>query len=302
MSVAGAQSGDTSLEYAKRMNARLEDSYTFRLSDLDKGIDIIFDTPWGSWQPYIPEFLKFDVRVNIQTPEGLKKALDTQARLADFGRWIAWEQLAVAQVELEGKEANLAILKDMKANPLQANLQVDGAKAQYDLAEAEVLQAKAKLDAVQAGTSKEDLAAAQAQLQQAEAANKGLQVRIEKMTLRSPRNGVVLSRDIRLGEMALPGRTLMTIGDLDQATLTVYVSEQQIGRVRVGQRAVVKVDSFPGREFAGQVATIASQAEFTPRSVQTEKSRTSLVFAVRISLDNADHALKPGMPADAQLQ
>lgn len=83
--------------------------------------------------------------------------------------------------------------------------------------------------------------------------------------------------------------------------LTVYISETDIGRVRLGQTAEVTVDSFPGRVFRGTVTFIAQNAEFTPRNVQTRDERATTVFAVRVTLPNADHALKPGMPADVTL-
>lgn len=288
--------------YATRLNERLPDtlSYTFNPSEL--GIDIVFGTPWGPWDPMVPEFLKFDVTVSSDTPAGLKKAVDTQARLADFGRWLSWEDVHVAQAELDGAKAQLCILQDIKANPLETNLKMNTAKAEYELAETEVASAKAKLDGLLAGTPKEELDAARAQVKQAEAAHEALQVQVDKMTLRAPTDGIVLSRAARRGEVAVAGRTLMTIGDLDRMTLVVYVSAAEVGRVRLDQPVVVTVDSYPDRAFAGRVVYIADEAEFTPRSVETKESRTETVFAVKIALDNADHVLKPGMPADARIE
>jgi HlyD family secretion protein len=95
---------------------------------------------------------------------------------------------------------------------------------------------------------------------------------------------------------------LLTLADLDQVTLTVYVPENQIGLVKVGQDVGVKVDSYPERTFSAEVVHIASRAEFTPKNVQTKEERVSTVFAVKIEIPNADHALKPGMPADAEIQ
>ncbi|HMO59841.1 MAG TPA: efflux RND transporter periplasmic adaptor subunit [Roseiflexaceae bacterium] len=105
-----------------------------------------------------------------------------------------------------------------------------------------------------------------------------------------------------MGEQVNPGATLLTIGVLDPARLTIYISETQIGRVTLGQTAEVTVDTFPGRIFTGRVSFIAQQAVFTPRNVQTQDERATTVFAVRIELPNADGALKPGMPADANLR
>jgi len=288
--------------YAVRLRDRLPDAWSYTFDPSELGIDVIFWTPWGPWDPTIPDFLKFDVTVSGDTPAGLKKAVDTQARLSDFGRWLAWEDVHIAQAELDGAKAQLRVLQDMKAHPLEANLKVNAAKAEYDLAETEVASARARLDGLLAGTPKEEIDAARAQVKQAEAAHEALQVQIDKLTLRAPTDGIVLSRTARRGEIAIAGRTLMTIGDLDRMTLVVYVSAADVGRVRLDQPVVVAVDSYSDRTFAGRVVRIADEAEFTPRSVETKESRTETVFAVKIALENPDHALKPGMPADARFQ
>jgi multidrug resistance efflux pump len=102
--------------------------------------------------------------------------------------------------------------------------------------------------------------------------------------------------------MAIPGVSLFTLANLDQVELNLYIPETQIARVKVGQRVVVSVDSFPNRAFEGRVTHIASQAEFTSSTVQTKEERTKTVFAVKVAIANPDHALKPGMPADAVIQ
>jgi multidrug resistance efflux pump len=91
----------------------------------------------------------------------------------------------------------------------------------------------------------------------------------------------------------------MTLADLEQLTLTIYIPEDQLGWVQIGQPVSVTVDAYPDRVFVGTVTHIASEAEFTPKNVQTREERVSMVFAVKVALSNKDHALKPGMPADA---
>jgi HlyD family secretion protein len=154
---------------------------------------------------------------------------------------------------------------------------------------------------VQAGPMPEEVAIAGAQVRQAEAALASVEVQLDKLNLTAPRAGVITERPANPGELANPGATLMNLGDLDQVTLTVFIPETQIGRVRVGQTARVEVDAYPGETFEGSVAFIAPEAEFTPKNVQTEEERVNLVFAVKITLDNPGHRLKPGMPADAQI-
>ena len=136
-------------------------------------------------------------------------------------------------------------------------------------------------------------------MQQAQAQLDSSLVLMEKLTLTSPAGGQVLETVGHVGELAVPGATVITLADLDQVVLTVYVPENRLGLVRLGQRVEVRVDSFPERVFWGEVTTIASKAEFTPRNVQTQEERENMVFAVTVVIPNPDHSLKPGIPADA---
>ena len=122
------------------------------------------------------------------------------------------------------------------------------------------------------------------------------------MNLSSPIDGLVTSRSAHEGEAAVAGATLLTVANLDEVTLRIYVPENKLGLVYLGQEAEVAVDSFPGRVFTGTVSHIAQQAEFTPKNVQTEEERVNMVFAVKVRLPNREHLLKPGMPADAVLR
>ncbi len=213
----------------------------------------------------------------------------------------AQASLAAAEAELAGTRRQLELLIAMRNNPLILITQANAAKTAYEQAKAAVLVAEAKLAAVKAGPMPEEVAVAKAQVQQAEAALAHLEVQLDKLRLTAPRDGIITDRPALPGELATPGATLMNLGDLDQVTLTVYIPETQIGRVRVGQVGRVDVDAYPGEIFEGSVTFIAPEAEFTPKNVQTEEERVNLVFAVKISLDNPDHRLKPGMPADAEI-
>ena len=131
---------------------------------------------------------------------------------------------------------------------------------------------------------------------------RALEVQLEKATLRSPIAGLVTNRVAHVGEVASPGAVLMTVADLDEVTLTLYIAEGEIGRVKVGQEVEVRVDSYPGEVFEGEVSYISSEAEFTPKNVQTKEERVSMVFAVKVRIGNEGHKLKPGMPADAVIK
>jgi len=161
--------------------------------------------------------------------------------------------------------------------------------------------AQAQVEGLQMGATPEQIAAMEAQVAMARAALQTLEVQATKFTLRAPIAGLVLEQPVHVGEVALPGAPQMTLGNLDKLTLTVYVPEDQLGQVQLGQAVSVTVDAYPERVFPGTVTFIASKAEFTPKNVQTREERVNMVFAVKVSLPNPDHALKPGMPADAVL-
>ena len=123
-----------------------------------------------------------------------------------------------------------------------------------------------------------------------------------KEMVHSPIDGVVLMRSYEPGEIASPGAPLVTVANLDDLNLTIYVPEDRYGQLALGQQLPVTVDSFPGEAFVGTITQIADQAEFTPRNVQTTDSRKTTVFAVKLELPPTGGKLKPGMPADVHFE
>ncbi len=111
-------------------------------------------------------------------------------------------------------------------------------------------------------------------------------------------DGVVVNKLAHQGEIIMPGIPLLTVADLDEVTLTVFVSGADYGRIQEGQAVEVRVDSFPRRSVPGVITRISDQAEFTPKNVQTQEERVSLVYAIKITIPNEDQRLKPGVPAD----
>jgi multidrug resistance efflux pump len=231
-----------------------------------------------------------------------EQANAADAALARLRNGAARPDLAQAETALASAQRTLDAVLAIRENPQQLHAAVDAARAQLGSAEAQLAQARARYELLRAGARPEQIQAAEAQLAQAKAVQQQVEVQLAKATLTAPRAGVILARPIHEGEAVNPGTPLMAIGATETARLTIYVSETQIGLVRPGQAAEVHVDTFPDRTFAGVVAFIAQQAEFTPRNVQTQDERATTVFAVRIDLPNADGALKPGMPADAVLR
>ena len=221
---------------------------------------------------------------------------------------VAQKQLAAAQVgvqlaevALAGTQKQVEHLTRLRLMPLSLVAQANSAGAAYGQAEAAVLAAEANLNAVKAAPLPEDIAVAQAQLLEAEAAWQKLQVQLGKQTLAAPRPGLISKKLVNPGELAAPGAILLELSDIETVDLTVYLPQTQIGQVQIGQPAEVYVDAYPGERFEGTVTFIAHEAEFTPRNVQTQEERVNLVFAVKITLPNRDHRLKPGMPADAEI-
>lgn len=125
---------------------------------------------------------------------------------------------------------------------------------------------------------------------------------ISNALLYSPITGTVLRKNLEKGELAFPGSPILSIGNLTRPWIKVYLPETQIGKIKLGQNADISVDSFPGKIFKGKISSIASKAEFTPKTVETKEDRVKMVFAVKIAVENPDALLKPGMPADAAIR
>ncbi len=203
-------------------------------------------------------------------------------------------QVAAAAAQGDAAAANLAgLLNGTRAGEIEAvQAQVDAAVAQRDVA-------AANLAGLLNGARAEEIAAAQAGVDAARAQMDTLDVQLAKYTLTAPWDGIVFTRSAEPGETVLPGGTVLEIGRLDRLELTVYLAEDRFGLVTPGQTAEVRVDAYPDRVFTGTVLRVADEAEFTPTNIQTKEDRVRLVYAVTLSLDNEDLALKPGMIADA---
>ena len=177
---------------------------------------------------------------------------------------------------------------------------IQSARARLEEAEAGLRTAKAELKRLD--VTEQELHAAKAGQAAAEAAVELARVHVGYTELSAPFAGIVVSRNITPGEVVTAGRDALSLTDLGVVELKIFVGETEIGRVTPGQAAVVRTDTFPDREFAGTVSYISPEAEFTPKMIQTHAERVKLVYLVKIMIENADLALKPGMPADAWLR
>ncbi|MBN1533057.1 MAG: efflux RND transporter periplasmic adaptor subunit [Spirochaetes bacterium] len=133
----------------------------------------------------------------------------------------------------------------------------------------------------------------------AKANNELVNATIENAVIISPVNGIVMEKNLEVGEMAFPGTPVLTVADLTKAWIKIYVTQPNLGFIKLGQKASVFIDSYPQKAFPGRVVAVSNRAEFTPKTIETKDERTKLMFAIKIAVDNPDLILKPGMPADA---
>jgi HlyD family secretion protein len=178
---------------------------------------------------------------------------------------------------------------------------LDQAKAVAGVAQAKVDQVQKALDLLVIGSRPEDIAQAEAQLRGTKAQLALLRRQLADAELKSPVDGIVRSRLMEAGEMAAPTKPVFSLAVLDPKWVRAYVEETRLARVRLGMRATVTIDSFPDHPLDGWVGFISPIAEFTPKTVQTEELRTSLVYEVRVYTKDPDGILRMGMPATVRL-
>jgi HlyD family secretion protein len=217
------------------------------------------------------------------------------------------EDISTAQFEqfrtrFEAAEAALRRARE------QASLVSEGPrKEQIEQQRAAVERAQAALRLAEAGTlelerRRKELAMREAELERARAQLAVLEVQLSERVLKSPVAGVVLSKNAERGEVVAGGAPVVTIGEMAKPWLRGYIAERHLGRVKPGQAAEVTTDSYPGKKYAGRVTFISSEAEFTPKQIQTEDERQKLVYRIKIELENPRLELKLNMPADAVLR
>jgi HlyD family secretion protein len=215
---------------------------------------------------------------------------------------IAQKNLEAAQAQLTGARAQLNALQAMRSNPINIQAQVNQARSAYSLTVASEAVAEANVIELKAGPTPEEIALAEAKVQQAQASLKLAQAYQSRAQIAAPLTGIVAQRSGHEGEIAQPGAALLSIVNLDTLEMIVYAPQDQLPRVQIGSPVKVYVDAYPGEVFAGEVVNIAQQAQFSSRDTQNKEDRTNIVFAVKVRLDNADGRLKPGMTGEAELE
>lgn len=247
------------------------------------------------------------LEIQLRQAEAGVKLADAQLRLLLKGARVedirqAEEALRQAEANLKLAEAEQARIASLFARQSATAQQKDGAETRLALARAQYEAASQALQKWRTLAQPEEIRQATARLEQAEASRDLLKKMIADATIISPVSGVVSHRAVEQGEFVVPGTVLLTIADLDEVRLEIFVLESELGKIRPGQPAEIRIDSYPDRVFTGNVQFISPEAEFTPKNIQTKEERVKLVYRVRIKVSNPEHILKPGMPADAVIR
>lgn len=244
------------------------------------------------------------LRLQLAQAEGALKL--AQARLAEAQAGPRSAQVRQAEelarqaaAALDGAQKNYEVVKQLFDQGVVPKVQMDSAATQLEAARAQAEAAQAQLDLVRQGATPEQVQQLEAAVDQAEAAVNLAKFNLERANVKAPVSGVVVRRLVEPGALVAPGAPLITLANLNDLWLRVYVPEDQLNLVKLGMPVEVKVDSFPNRKFRAQVSYISNQAEFTPRNVQTKEERATTVYAVKLRLlEGLRGELKPGMPAD----
>jgi HlyD family secretion protein len=232
-----------------------------------------------------------------------------EARLAELESGFRAEEVAAAAAAADAARERLAAAaRDLE----RARLLLDGgaispeeydrAELARDVAASQLEQAEQQALLLRRGPRAEQVAAARARLEEARAALAAAEAALADHAIAAPFSGVVTVRHRRPGEVVAAGAPVLTLLDRDDRWVRIYLPEDRIGAVRLGAPAAIAADTYPGKTYPGEVFFIASEAEFTPKNVQTKKERVNLVFRIKIAAKNPQGVLKPGMPADADIR
>lgn len=188
------------------------------------------------------------------------------------------------------------VLVEVEKQDYQA--QLDNAKAKYKLAKSEYIRNKEMYST--RSISADQLDNARSNFDAASAAFRLAENQLSYTTIPSPIKGIILSKAVEIGELVVPGSPIVTMANLDEVKLYLYVGESMVGKLKFGGTVEVTVDSLPRKVFKGWVSYISDKEEFTPKPIQTKEERTTYVYKVKVIIPNPNHDLKPGMPADGR--
>ncbi len=248
---------------------------------------------------------------DLQQQLALRQA-DASSAKAALDRLLAGsrsQEIGAAMAALQQAEADLVRAKaddrrntELLQKEVISQREYDATHSAYLATEARVKQARDQYELVKIGPRKEDIEQGRAALAAAEQAVALAQTQLGYATLQAPSDGLVLSKNVEPGDYVAPGTAVVTLGDLREVYIRAYIDERDLGRVTVGQKASVTTDSYAGKRYDGRVTFISQEAEFTPKTVQTQKERVALVYRIKVTVPNPAMELKPGMPADVVIE
>lgn len=232
--------------------------------------------------------------------EAQLKLLRSGARIEDISQ--AEENSRQAKINLDMAERDKDRMSKLYESKSITKKQYEDALSRYEVAQAQYNASRDNLKKMKNFARPEEIRQAEANLEKANASVNLLKKNIQDSYVTSPINGTLVKKFVEAGETVGPNSSLFRISDLSVVDLVIYVSEEELGHVKLGQKADVSVDAFPNKTFKGKVIYISPEAEFTPKNIQTKDERTKLVFAVKIEIANPNSDLKAGMPADAVIR
>lgn len=214
------------------------------------------------------------------------------------------EKQVVSRQEFETVETQYKTAQEQfNSAKEQEKLVLSGSRQEeINAAKGRLLQAQSQLSLMRQGPRREDIAAQQAVVKSLEARVSQINKSLDEVLIKAPCPCEISSLNIKAGQLILPGQSVATLINPNDLWVRVYIPEEYFGRVKLGDEVTLTVDAFNKTTFKGKVSQLGSRAEFTPRNVQTEKSRRMQVFGVKIKLDNTDKKLRPGMIADVKLK
>ena len=214
---------------------------------------------------------------------------------------ISTSQYDAFRTRFESTQATLRQAKEqlslVKQGPRSET--IEAASAQVERARASLKMGQA--NAIETQRREQDVTARRSEIERAKSQIALIDTQLADTIAVSPIDGVVLVKAADVGEVLAPGTSVVTVGDTEHPWLRAYIKERDLGRVKLGSKARVTTDSFPGKVYDGRVSFISSEAEFTPKQIQTAEERVKLVYRVKIEIDNSRHELKSNMPADAEI-
>lgn len=270
-----------------------------KLLDAEEGTSVKKDQVVAELDTDTLEALRGASKAQIAANRAILDELEEGTRIEEIEAARALKKAAESRMEFARDEYQryLPLYKEGAISPSF----FDTKQMAYQVAVQDLNNAAERLREAVKGPREQQIRAARARLDQATWDLNKIELDIDHSTLRCPISGVILVKANEIGEVVLPGATVATVAEIDEVWLKGYVSEKDLGDVKLGQKAEITIDTFPEKVYPGVVTFISPRAEFTPKNVQTKEERVKQVYRVKVTLPNPEHELKIGMPAEGYL-